>query len=44
MVYSFAIKINLRLEFPFKIQNHCGELSCIVQENISNLKQNILCD
>ena len=36
------------LELPFKIQHHCGELIVkiyyIVQENIANLKQNILCD
>ena len=38
----------LYLEFPFKTQHHCGELVVkiyyIVQENIGNLKQNILCN
>ena len=36
----------LYLEFPFKTQHHCGELIVkiyyIVQENIANLKQNII--
>ena len=48
IVYSFIIKMYLYLEFPFKIQYHCDELVVkiyyIVQENIANLKQNILCD
>ena len=48
IVYSFIIKMYLYLEFPFKIQHHCGELIVkiyyVVQENIANLKQNILCN
>ena len=41
-------KMYLYLEFTLKIQHHCGELIVkiyyIVQENIANLKQNILCN
>ena len=48
IVYSFIIKMYLYLEFPFKIHHHCGELIVkvyyTVQENIANLKQNILCN
>ena len=48
IVYSFIIKMYLYLEFPFKMQHHCGELIVkiyyFVQENNANLKQNILCN